>query len=335
MAEFKVALVGGIQPDGIPAWVSERLAQEGIAFEGRNLKSRAELADMAGDADVVWVFGDHECLYAENLDVIPRCGAIIRTGSGTDNVPVKEATALGIVVANTPEAVSDSVSDHAIGLLFSIIRQTVVQDRNMRAGKWDRMLGWPNWHFHGRTLGLVGFGNIARLVARKMSGFNLEILTYDPYIPADIMANAGVRGVSLDELLASSDFVSIHCPLIDSTRHLFNERTLRLMKPTAILINTSRGPVVDEAALIRALQEGWIAAAGLDVFEQEPTPTDNPLLSMNNVVVTPHIAGYNDLFWGNFWEYSVETVIDLSKGRLPRSYVNRDVKPRWQLAARA
>jgi D-3-phosphoglycerate dehydrogenase len=328
---IKAALVGGIPQSGIPDWVGTTLARENIQFVARNCTSRDALAELAGDADVVWVFGSHECLYAENLDVLVRCGVILRTGSGTDNVPVKEATALGIIVANTPEAISDAVSNHAIGLLFAVARQIVVQDKAVRRGIWDRLLGWPNWHFHGQQLGLVGFGNISRLVARKMSGFSLHVVAHDPFVSAELMAEANVRPVSLDELLSTSNFVSLHCPLIDSTHHLINERTLRLMKPDAILINTGRGPLVDEVALLRALQEGWIAGAGLDVFEQEPTPSDNPLLQLDNVVVTPHIAGYSDEFWGNFWQYSVETLIDLASGRMPRSYVNRDVKPRWKL----
>lgn len=331
---FKVALVGGI-PDGeVPAWVNERLEQAGIDFVARNCVSRQQLAEIAGDADVVWTLGSHECLYAENLDVLTRCAVILRTGSGTDNVPVQEATDLGIIVANTPEAVSDAVSDHAIGLLFTIIRQIVVQDQAMRRGLWDRYLGWPNWHLHDQTFGLVGFGNIAQLVARKLSGFSLKMIAYDPYVPAEFMAERGVRAVSLEELFATSDFVSLHCPLIDSTRHLINERTLRMMKPQAVLINTGRGPLIDEAALLSALQEGWIAAAGLDVFEQEPTPKDNPLLKLDNVVITPHIAGYSDEFWDNSWLFSVETVIDIANGRMPRSYVNRDVKPRRELDGR-
>lgn len=275
MTPFKVALIGGLQEDGVPDWVSEQLAQAGITFVARNCKSRAELAELAGDADLVWVFGDHECLYAENLDLIPRCGVILRSGSGTDNVPVKEATQLGIIVANTPEAISDTVSDHAIGLLFSVIRQIGVQDRALRRGLWDHQLGWPRSHLRGSTLGLIGFGHIARLVAHKMSGFGLNILVHDPYVNAETAASAGVQLVPLDELLSKSNFVSIHCPLLESTYHLIGETQLRLMKPDAVLINTARGPLIDEPALIRALQEGWIAAAGLDVFEQEPTPSDN------------------------------------------------------------
>ncbi len=334
MTAFKVALVGGLRGQDVPEWVSERLRAENIDFAARECMSRQELAEIAGDADVVWVYGDHQTVYAENLDVLARCGAIIRTGSGTDNIPVPEATALGIIVANTPEAISDSVSNHAIGLLFAVIRQIAKQDRLMRRGVWDRYAGWPDWHLSGQALGLVGFGHIGRLVARKMAGFDMTILAHDPVVPAEVMARFGVQTVAFDDLLAQADFVSLHCPLIPSTYHLIDERALRLMKPKAVLINTSRGPVVDETALFRALNEGWIAGAGLDVFEQEPTPVDNPLLALDNVVVTPHIGGYSDEFYDNFWRFSVETAIDFAKGRMPRSYVNRDVKPRWTLAER-
>ncbi len=331
MTPFKVALIGGLQEDGVPDWVSEELAQAGIAFVARNCKSRAELAELAGDADLVWSFGDHECLYAENLDVIPRCGAILRTGSGTDNIPVKEATQLGIIVANTPEAISDTVADHAIAMLLAVVRHIAANDRLMRTGTWDRSRFWPRWHLHGNTLGLVSFGHIARAVARKIAGFDLTILAHDPVVSAEAMAKAGVQAVTFDELLSRSNFVSIHCPLLDSTYYLISERELRLMRPDAILINTSRGPVVNEPALIRALQEGWIGAAGLDVFEQEPIDPTNPLLAMDNVLLTPHNASASDDFWENFWRFSVDTVLEMARGRLPRSYVNRDVRPRWDL----
>lgn len=335
MPPFKVALVG-FDAKTVPDWVGESLRKEGIDFVWRQCTSRAELAELAGDADVVWVYGSHRCLYPENMDVLSdRCGAIIRTGSGTDNVPVAEATQRGIVVANTPEAISDSVSTHAIALLLAVMRQIAAQDRAVRAGKWDRDIAWPNWHLHGQTLGLVGFGHIARLVAHKMRGFEMSLIAHDPYVSPETMAEYGVQAVSFEEVLTRADFLSLHTPLTKSTRHLIGERELRMMKPTAILINTSRGAVIDEAALVRALTEGWIAAAGLDVLEEEPTPPDNPLLKLENVVITPHIAGYSDEFYDNFWRLSIETAIDLSKGLWPRSYVNPEVKSRWPLRRRA
>lgn len=330
MARFKVALVvmdGG----AVPEWVSAGLAAEGLDFVAHHCRTREELEEWAADADAVWVFGGSRIVTAENLDLLRRCGAIIRTGSGTDNMPVAEATAAGIIVANTPEALNDPVADHAIGLLFAVIRQIAIQDRLVRAGDWDRHRAWPRWHLHDQTLGLVGFGHIARRVARKMSGFDMTMLAYDPYVPPEIMPSLSVQAASLDEVLSRSDFVSVHCPLTRETHHLIGERELRLMKPEAVLINTSRGPVIDEPALVRALTEGWIAAAGLDVLEQEPPDPDNPLLKLDNVVLTPHIAAYSDEYLEASWRLSMETAIDLAKGRWPRSYVNREVKSRWNL----
>lgn len=330
MTRFKVALVA-LDGQKLPDWVPATFAEAGIDFVAHECTSREMLAQVAGDADVVWVFGTHYCLYAENLDVIPRCGGIIRTGSGTDNIPVQEATRRGIVVANTPDALTDSVSDHAIGLLFAVIRQIAVQDRAVRSGKWDRYLGYPNNHLTGQTLGLVGFGRIPQAVARKLRGYEMTVLAYDPYVSAERMAEQNVRAAGLDELLSRSDFVSVHTPLVNETRHLIDENALRKMKPRAVLINTARGPVIDENALVRALREGWIAAAGLDVLEQEPPDPSHPLLHFDNVVLTPHIAGYSDQHLDKSWQLSVETALGFAQGKLPRSYVNPQVKPRWNL----
>ncbi len=330
MRRFKVVLVD-FDGNTVAGWVGEALAKEGIDFVARVCETGEELARHAGDADVVWVFGSH-IITAESLAALPQCGAIVRTGSGTDNVPVEAATRRGIVVANTPEAHSDAVSNHAIGLLFAGMRQIAVQDRAVRSGEWSAARGSPGWHLHGQTLGLVGFGHAARLVAKKMSGFELTLVAHDPYMNAGVMARAGVRAANLDELLSGSDFVFLHCPLTQETYHLIGERELRLMKPSSILINTARGAVIDEPALLRALTEGWIAAAGLDVLEQEPPSPDNPLFKLNNAVITPHIAGYSDEHQEIAWRLSVEAVIALAQGRWPRSCVNRAVSPRWNLS---
>lgn len=330
MKRFKVVLVD-LDGTTVPGWVGEALAKEGIAFVARECKTSEELARHAGDADVVWNFGSH-VVTAESLAALPQCGGIIRTGSGTDNVPVEEATRRGIVVANTPEAHSDAVSDHAIGLLFAVMRQIAVQDRAVRSGEWNATRGRPGWHLYGQTLGLVGFGHAARLVAKKMRGFELTLLVHDPYVSADVMAREGVRAANLDTLLSGSDFVFLHCPLTKETYHLLGERELRQMKPSAILINTARGAVIDEPALVRALTESWIAAAGLDVLEQEPPSADHPLFKLDNAVITPHIAGYSDEHQEIAWRLSVEAAIALAQGRWPRSCVNRAVKPRWNLS---
>jgi len=333
MTRFKVAMVH-MDPEDLPKWVPETMASHDIEFVFQECETRAQLAACAGDADVVWIFGGSHIVTAENVADLRSCGALIRTGSGTDNIPTEAATAHGIIVANTPEAFNDGVSDHTIALLLAVVRQIALQDRNVRAGIWDRYAGFPGWHLRGQTLGLIGFGHIARLVTRKLSGFEMKVLAHDPFVSAELMADHGVQAASMEQVLSGSDFVSLHCPLLDQTHKLIGERELRLMTPQAILINTSRGPVVDEAALFRALTEGWIAAAGLDVLEQEPPNKDNPLFSLDNVVFTPHIAGYSDESLENSWRFSVEIVLDLAQGRWPRSYVNPGVKPRWQLQRR-
>ena len=329
MGRFKVALVA-LDGQTVPDWVPLELGRSGIDLVIHECQTREELG--AGDADVVWVFGGSRIITAEGLRVIPRCGAIIRTGSGTDNVPVEEATGMGIVVANTPEAHSDAVSDHAIGLLFSIIRRIPVQDRAVRAGTWNREIAWPRWHVRGQTLGLVGFGHVARLLVRKLAGFEMRVLAYDPYVGESAMKGEGVEGAGLDRVLTESDFLSLHCPLTRQTHHIIGSREMRMMKASAVLVNTSRGALVDESALVQALTEGWIAAAGLDVLEQEPGAPTNPLFRLDNVVITPHIAGYSDEHLDAGWRLSAETAIALAQGRWPRSYVNHNVRPRWDLA---
>ena len=331
---FKVALVG-LDSQTVPDSVVAGLAEQKINLVVHECENQEELAKWAGDADVVWVFGSSRCLHGhmspEELSILPKCGAIIRTGSGTDNVPVKAATKLGIVVANTPEALNDAVSDHAIGLLFAVIRQIALQDRNVHSRIWDRSRGFPNWHLTGQTLGLVGFGRIAQTVVQKLSGFSLTTLVHDPFVAPQLFTRHSVHSVSLDELCERSDFVSIHCPLTPQTRHLIGKAEFKKMKPQAIVINTSRGPVIDEQALIAALAAGQIAGAGLDVLESEPPVWDNPLFQFDNVVITPHIAGYSDQYLPNSWRLSMETAIDLWKGKWPRSCVNPEVQPRWDL----
>jgi D-3-phosphoglycerate dehydrogenase len=318
----------------VPAWVTDAFAQAGVKYITQDCRTAAEVLACAVDADVVWVWGSR-VVTPEVLAALPLCGGLIRTGSGTDNLPVHAATAQGVVVANTPEAHSHAVAEQALALLFASLRRIVTLDRATRLGQWQAARPWPNAHLYGQTVGLVGFGHAARLVARHLSGFDTTTLVFDPYVPAEVITQPGVRPVSLDELLATSDCVSLHCPLTPESRHLIGEPQLRRMKSTALLINTSRGPVVDEPALIRALTEGWIAGAGLDVFEQEPIAPDNPLLALDNVVLSPHVAGYSDENLELGWRLSVEAALDLSAGRWPRSVVNRTVTPRWRLTPRS
>lgn len=321
-----------VEADGVPvpSWVEQDLQRVGVDLWIRPCTSGEELLEAAADADVVWLYGN-PVITAERLNKLTRCGVILRTGSGFDNVPVEAATRQGVIVAHTPTAVFDEVADHAIGLLFAVIRQIVPHDRALRDGRWERREHIHRWHLRGNTLGLIGFGRIARSLARKMQGFDLRILACDPYLESEAMVAEGVRPVEMETLLSQSDFVSLHTPLSSGTRHLIGEAQLRSMKPESVLINTCRGPVVDEQALIRALQQGWIAAAGLDVFEPEPLAPTSPLLEMENVVLTPHVAGCSDVSKDSFWRRSVEALIRLAEGRWPEHCANPGVTPKWSL----
>jgi lactate dehydrogenase-like 2-hydroxyacid dehydrogenase len=228
----------------------------------------------------------------EVLAAVPGLKVVCNVAVGFNNIDVAACRARGVVVTNTPDVLTETTADFAWALLMAAARRVVEADRFARSDQWTRWqwdLLWGN-DVHGKTLGIIGFGRIGRAVARRASGFAMRVLYHDT-VRADAAAERDLRAtwVERDALLRESDFVSLHTLLIPETKHLINERTLRLMKKTAILVNAARGPIVDEAALVRALTEGWIAGAGLDVFEEEPKVHPG-LLPLTNVVLAPHIA---------------------------------------------
>jgi D-3-phosphoglycerate dehydrogenase len=224
------------------------------------------------------------------IESADRLKVIARAGVGLDNIDVKAAEERGIALINAPESSTQSVAELAIGLMLAVARKIAFSDRRMREGYWAKKEAM-GVELSGKTLGVIGAGRIGSAVARIAKyGFNMHILYYDVACRDDLNKDLGAECVSIEELLKRSDIVTIHVPLLPETRHMINEEKLRLMKKTAILINTSRGAVVDTAALVKALSEGWIAGAGLDVFEEEPLPKDHPLTKLDNVVLTPHIG---------------------------------------------
>jgi D-3-phosphoglycerate dehydrogenase len=331
VSSFKVALIDKERED-IPDFVFDELAEAGIEFVYGFCEDREDLERMASNADVVWIYGGCQLASRENMPLLTQCRGVIRSGSGVDRIDVEAATEHGIVVVNTPHAHHDAVSDHTIALMFAVGRRIASQDRAMRTVGWDgRSSRLPTWSLRNKTIGLLGFGLIPRQVASKLQGFDPTILVYDPYVDSASLAEAGVQGCELDDLLCRSDIVSVHTPLTAATRHMIGARELSLMKPDAILINTARGPVIEQDALVNALTEGEILGAGLDVFEVEPTSADNPLLALENLVATPHTAGFSAESVELTWRLSVEACIDLAADKWPRSYVNRSVTPRWAL----
>ena len=299
---MKTVLITGNE-NAVPAEYLAPIRVAGIELACKKCTSPEEVEAFSKDADLVWIFGPNPGLTAEVLKRLPKCKGIFRSGSGLDALPVAAAKELGIEVMNTPESIAESVAEHAVSLLFALIRRIVHYDKAVRAGNWEEPNGM-NWHISGRTLGLVGYGRIARNVEHMVSGFNMRVIHYDPFLP---------DSMDLDELLKQSDFVSLHCPLTDTTRNLIDARRLALMKPHALLVNTSRGPVVDEAALTEALKNHAIGGAALDVLCDEPPAKDHPLFGLDNVILTPHIAAFSADFEKNFWTSSANKIIDAAK----------------------
>jgi D-3-phosphoglycerate dehydrogenase len=294
--------------------------------------TRAQFIEGVRDADAImtaWGMPIDE----EIIGALDKC-VVIGVGSvGVDMVDVAAATAAGIVVTNVPDVFIDEVADHAMMLLLDAARMTSSMSRLAASGRWDE--GWPllstRPRLFGQTLGLYGFGNVARCMARRAQVFGLHLIAHDPYVSELEITGAGVEPVGFGELLERSDFVSLHTPHNAETEHVIGAAALGRMKPTAILINTARGPIVDEQALIVALREGTIAGAALDVLEQEPPDADNPLLTMANVVVTPHVASATTRMRPETRRRVGREVAMVLRGSWPLSCVNPSVLPRANL----
>ncbi|MCS7206912.1 MAG: C-terminal binding protein [Dehalococcoidia bacterium] len=283
----------------------------------------------AGDADaIIAVTGPFTRRVLHNLK---RCKVVVRTGVGVDTIDIPAATEAGIAIVNVPDLWTREVATHALAMLLALARRLKALDQAVRENRWRSVLEPPVPHFYGQTVGIVGLGRIGRAFARRARGFEFRIIAYDPYIPRSVFDEEGVEPVAFPDLLRQSDFVTIHTPLTPETRHMFNASTLRLMKPNAILVNTARGAVIDEKALIRALQERWIAGAALDVLEQEPPAPDNPLLQMDNVLLSPHAAYYSDKAVEGLPRRCAEEVARVLQGRMPLHLVNPAVGERLAL----
>jgi glyoxylate reductase len=272
---------------------------------------------------------------AEVFNAAPKLKIVSQLAVGFDNIDIPEATKRGIYVTNTPEVLTDTTADFAWALLMALARRVIEADKYVRTGQWK--VGWHPDMMTGRdiynaTIGVVGAGRIGYAVAKRATGFSMKILFYDVVPRPEIEKDFGAKKVDLDTLLKESDFVSIHVPLMKETQHLINEQKLKLMKKTAYLINNSRGPVVDEKALYKALKEGWIAGAGLDVFEQEPTPADNPLLKLDNVAVAPHISSASIETRSKMGEMVAENLVAFFEGKKPPNLLNADVMKVRQLS---
>jgi len=288
-----------------------------------NTASEAELMQLAPA-----LHGILTCWKAVSGNVIRRatqCLSIGRFGIGLDNIDVSSATEAGIIVTNVPAYCVDEVSDHAMALILSCARKTAFYDRNIKNGSYDLQAGPPLYRIKGKTLGIVGFGKIGKALCAKARAFGLNIIIYDPHIDDGSAAQAGVVRVSFSEIVKESDFISIHVPLSDETAGLFNYQTFQEMKRSAIIVNTSRGGIIDSSALLAALNEELIAGAGLDVLSQEPPAPGDRLIAHPRTVVTPHAAFNSEESLVELRKTAAAQMADVLCGRRPQNIVNPQV----------
>jgi len=277
--------------------------------------SAEDIIAVARDADAIIVC--YAQITADIIKQLTRCKVIARTGLGVDNIDIPAAAAKNIVVTYVPDYCLHEVSDHAMALLLALARKVTLANKHVHAGRWEMPLVQPIYRLKGRVIGLVGFGNIPRALVPKAKAFGLEVITSDPYVAEEHLKALGVKNVSFDELLARSDFISVHAPLLPSTRGLFNAETFAKMKKGAMIINTARGPLIEEKALLAALDSGHLAGAALDVIETEPMPKDSPLMGRDNLILTPH-TGF----------YSAESLVELqTKAATDVAHVLQGEKP--------
>lgn len=302
------------------------LAPLGIDLVKRACSTEAELVE-AGKEAVALLVGNVP-ITAEVLSQLPRCLAIVKPSVGVDNIDVDAATAAGVYVVNVPDYGTDEVATHAMALLLNAIRHIDACAADVRAGVWQPKPPYPVRRSFGRTLGIIGFGRIGRSVAQKATGFGWRLLAWDPYVDESEMRGRGVEATDFDTLLAESDLVTLHLPLTEETHYLIDATALAKMKPTAILVNTARGGVVDSDALYRAVESGQIEGAALDVVDVEPPPPDHPLHRTDRILVTAHVAWYSQQAFEDLRVKAVEEVARVLRGELPLNLLNPNVQPK-------
>ncbi|MBM3219989.1 MAG: hydroxyacid dehydrogenase [Candidatus Rokubacteria bacterium] len=316
-----VVLGGNIHPDGQALLETE--ARVIVTME----EDEAAFVRVAADADGILLRTRPRCS-ASLMTALPKLRVIGRHGAGLDIVDIEAATRLGVAVVHGPGSNAQAVAEHALMLMLVCVKRTLMIDKATRAGDWAAR-GGGNTELHGKTLGIVGIGHIGRRVAKFAGAIGMKVLAYDKYVPADEIRRRGAEPVeSLDALLPQVDVLTCHTPLTDETRAMINDKTLGLMKKGAIYVNTSRGPVQQERALFEALTRGHLAAAGVDVFEEEPTSLDNPLFNLPNVVVSSHVAGVTQEARRQTSTQVASEMLRVLRGEKPDVLVNPDVWPR-------
>jgi D-3-phosphoglycerate dehydrogenase / 2-oxoglutarate reductase len=312
-----IAVSDSVFPNLNPA--REVLSRVGAELLLAEWPTSAAIMQVARNADAVLV--TYAKVTAEMIGQMTRCRIIARFGIGVDNVDIPAATKAGIVVTRVPDYCIDEVSDHTMALLLALARKIPFANSRAHAGHWEMPAVVPIYRLRGSVLGLVGFGRIPQLVAPKAKAFGLKVISYDPLVSRETMNRAGVEKVEFSELVSVSDHISIHAPLLPETDHLFNASIFCKMKPTAYLINTARGPIVDEQALALALDQGHLAGAALDVLSREP-PSASPLFGRENVILTPHMSFYSAESLIDLQRKAAEEVVRVLSGDAPLNPLN-------------
>ena len=320
MAKFFVAVADSVFPNLDPA--TQVLSQIGAELKLAADSSPESVMKLARDADAVLV--TYAKINGDMIREMKKVRIISRFGIGVDNVDLDAATQAGIVVTKVPDYCIDEVSDHAMALLLSAVRKIPMATDQVHAGTWKMPNFVPIHRLRGSVLGLVGFGRIPQLVAPKAKSFGLRVVAYDPFIPNEVFAKAGVEQVDFPQLLKISDYVSIHSPLTPETKGLFNADAFNQMKQGSYVVNTARGPIIDEAALAAAIDSGHIAGAALDVMTNEP-PVNSPLIGKRNVIITPHTSFYSDESLVELQTKASQEVANVLTGKPARNPVNQVV----------
>jgi D-3-phosphoglycerate dehydrogenase / 2-oxoglutarate reductase len=326
---FKVVLTDHIFPAADAVIEQGVLEAAGARLEIHECRDEEGLLKIVRDADGLLI--ERAMITRKVIAGMEKCRVLARYGVGYDCIDVAAATDAGIIVCNVPDYCVPEVADHTVSLLLALARSIFPLDAEVKRGVWDVYSGGKtNRRIEGQTLGMIGSGRIGRAVVKRALGFGLQVLVYDPYVDAKTVEAFGGKKAEMEEVLRNADYLTMHLPLSDATRHTINAERLKLMKPSAYVINSARGGLIDQKALYNALVEGQIAGAALDTLEQEPPIPGDPLLSLPNVIVTPHAAFYSKEASIDLHRMAAEAVAAVLQGKRPGSVVNPDVLSKFK-----
>lgn len=329
---MKIVITDHLEPDF--QWEKDKLREYSCEIIHHQLKDADEstLIKKIKAADIIVV--NMAKMTERVINSLENCKLIIRHGVGYDNLNIPACTKNGIIASYVPDYCVEEVAEHAVGLILALTRKLLILNGSVRNFEWDYSCSIPVSTLRGKKLGIVGCGRIGSYVVRLMKGFELDYLIYDPYLPAEREKEYGIKLVDFATLLQNSDVISIHAPLTDATKFMFDLPQFQTMKNTAILVNTARGPIVKETSLVTALQNGWIAGAGIDVYQKEPPFTDETLANLKNVILTPHAAWYSEESTRSIREKILEDIFLFFNGQKPRFQINKEVKSFKQSGAK-